>query len=244
MVFPFSIESKWSFIDVVWQLVHHKSICSGLMEKVLSLCSEIWKDRNTIRNGGGQLAGNTMVKRSASLVEKYKAADERVSCMNPAVQVRWHPLDPPWFKMNVDGVVFTKLRATGTGMVLRDSQGMVLAAMSKRHPATLASLEVEAKSMEIAVQFVWEMGFREVYFKTNSSTLKNILTGTSKAPASIETITNSILAQMDKFHFVSFIHVKRDGNRPAHILAQFAKHVGDFVVWLEETPNLIEGACS
>ena len=80
------------------------------------------------------------------------------------------------------------------------------------------------------------MGFREVYFETNSLTLRNILRGTSEAPASIETVMDSILAQMEKFRFVSFTHVKRDGNRPAHILAQFAKQVGDFVVWLEETP--------
>ena len=90
--------------------------------------------------------------------------------------------------------------------------------------------------METVVQFVWEMGFREVYFETDSFTLRNILTGTSEAPASIETVMDSILAQMEKFRFVSFTHVKRDGNRPAHILAQFAKQVGDFVVWLEETP--------
>ena len=73
--------------------------------------------------------------------------------------------------------------------------------------------------METVVQFVWEMGFREVYFETDSFTLRNILTGTSKAPASIETVMDSILAQMEKFRFVSFTHVKRDGNRPAHILA-------------------------
>ena len=77
----------------------------------------------------------------------------------------------------------------------------------------------------------------------NSSTLKNILTGLSDAPASLETVTDNILAQLDRFRFVSFCHVKREGNRPAHILAQFAKQVGDFVVWLEETPNLIENTC-
>ena len=70
------------------------------------------------------------------------------------------------------------------------------------------------------------------------------MTSTSKAPASIETVTDSILDQMEKFCFVSFTQVKRDGNRPTHILAQFAKQVGDFVVWLEETPTLIEDACS
>ena len=138
--------------------------------------------------------------------------------------------------MNVDGAVFTDQRAIGFWMVIRDSQGTILATMSKRIPATLAALEAEAKSMEIAVQFAWEMGFREVYFEIDSLTLRNILRSTSKAPASIETVTDSILDQMEKFCFVSFTQVKRDGNRPTHILAQFAKQVGDFVVWLEETP--------
>ena len=214
------------------------------MEKFISLCWEIWKDRNTVRNGGKHRAGKTLVRSSASLVEEYREANERVNCLIPTVPVRWLPPDPPRFKMNVDGAVFKDQRATGFRMVLRDSQGLVLAAMSKRIPATLAALEAEAKSMETVIHFVWEMGFREVFFETNSCTLKNILTGISVALASIETITESILAQVDRFRFVSFTHVKRDGNRPSHILAQFAKQVGDFVVWLEETPNLIEDACS
>ncbi|XP_075654786.1 uncharacterized protein LOC142624952 [Castanea sativa] len=243
-VFPFVIESSWSFIDVVWQLVNHRPICSSLMEKLFSLYWEIWKDRNTVRNRSRHCAGKTLVRSFASMVEEYRAANERVCALNPTKLVKWHPLDPPRFKMNVDGAVFKDHRATGSGMVIRDSQGLVLAAMSKRIPTTLAALEIEAKSMEIAVHFAWEMGFREVYFETDSCSLKNILTGILVAFASIETIIESILAQMDKFRFTSFTHVKLDGNRPAHILAQFAKQVGDFVVWLEETPNLIEDACS
>ena len=31
---------------------------------------------------------------------------------------------------------------------------------------------------------------------------------------------------------------------PAHVLAQHAKHVEDFVTWLEETPSLIEHMCA
>ena len=83
-----------------------------------------------------------------------------------------------------------------------------------------------------------------MYFETYSSTLKDILTGLTKVLASLEIVTDSILAQLDKFRFVSFSHVKKDGNRPAHILAQFVKQVGHFVVWLEETANLTEDVCS
>lgn len=240
-VLPFAIESSWSFVDVVWQLVNHRPAGPSLMEKFFSLCWEIWKDRNTVRNGGRHCAGKALVRCSASMVEDYRAANERICSMDPAIQVKWHPPDSPRFKMNVDGVVFKNQRAFGSRMVIRDAQGLVLAAISKRIPANLAALEVEAKAMGIAVNFALEIGFREVYFEMNSS-LKDILSGASEAPASVETITKSISAQMDKFHFVSFTHVKRDGNRPAHILAQFAQQVGDFVVWLEETP--IEDTCS
>ncbi|KAK7840031.1 hypothetical protein CFP56_017263 [Quercus suber] len=62
-VFPFSIDNGWSFIDVVWQLVNHRPICSSLMEKVLSLCWEIWNDRNTVHNGGRHRAGKTLSSR-------------------------------------------------------------------------------------------------------------------------------------------------------------------------------------
>ena len=90
---------------------------------------------------------------------------------------------------------------------MRDSQGTILAATSKRIPTTLAALEAKAKSMETAVHFAWD-GFKEVYFEIDSITHINILTGALEAPASIETVTDSILSQMEKFCFVSFTHVK------------------------------------
>lgn len=135
-----------------------------------------------------------MTKSSASLVEEYRAANERESCLNPAVQIKWHPPDPFRFKMNVDVAILTTQRATGFGMVICDLLGTVLVAMSKRIPATLAALEAKVKSMETTVQFAWEISFREIYFETDSLTLRNILTGTLEAPASIETITDSTLA--------------------------------------------------
>lgn len=33
MVFPFQIDSKWSFIDVIWQIVKYSPRSSSLVEK-------------------------------------------------------------------------------------------------------------------------------------------------------------------------------------------------------------------
>ena len=121
MAFPFSLDHTWSFIDVMWQLVKHSSTCSGLLEKMLSLCWEIWKERNSVRNGNGKREGKILVRNAASLVEEYSAANERVICKNPEMRIKWHPPDSPHFKMNVDVAVFSDLRAMGAGMVIRDS---------------------------------------------------------------------------------------------------------------------------
>lgn len=66
----------------------------------------------------------------------------------------------------------------------------------------------------------------------------------TEARSSIETIITSILLLVQSFRSFAFIHVKRQGNKPVHILAQFARQIGDFVVWLAETPSLIEYVCT
>ena len=39
-------------------------------------------------------------------------------------------------------------------------------------------------------------------------------------------------------------HVKRQGNVPAHLLAQHALHVEDFHAWLKECPSPIVHTCA
>ena len=84
-------------------------------------------------------------------MEEFKAVNAREVQSGPDRHVRWHPLESSRFKMNVDATIFKDLRAMGAGLVLRDSQGSILAAMSKRVPTNLAALEAEAKAMEIAI---------------------------------------------------------------------------------------------
>ena len=42
------------------------------------------------------------------------------------------------------------------------------------------------------------------------------------------------------FQQVLVFHVRRQGNCPAHLLAQHTRSVVSFVTWIEENPTLIE----
>ena len=88
------------------------------------------------------------------------------------------------------------------------------------------------------------MGFREVTYKTDSLSLHNALKGVSTTAALVEIIMDNILHQAQCYRSFDVSHVKRQGNKPTHILAQYAKKIRNLVVWLEETPSLIEHACA
>ena len=62
-------------------------------------------------------------------------------------------------KINCDGAKFIKENRAGIGVVIRDSEGMVLGSLSKQIPQAYSPLEIEAMAVTIAIQFASELGF-------------------------------------------------------------------------------------
>ena len=94
-----------------------------------------------------------MVQGATQYLEEFYAAnrvEEGVS--NSSIQsVRWTPPQGQTLKANVDGAVFAELKAVGIGVVIRDMEGNVKAALSKKINAPLGSVEAEAKAFEIGI---------------------------------------------------------------------------------------------
>ena len=127
-------------------------------------------------------------------------------------------------------------------MIAQNHEGQALAAMSKKLWVPLGPLEVEAKAMEESIIFTRDMGLQEVIFECNSELVFWVLNGTSTPLLAISNIISACLIRLQDFRAVQFSHVRCQGNRPTHILAQFAKNLDSFVTWIEETPNIIKAA--
>ena len=74
----------------------------------------------------------------------------------------WQPPAENSIKANFDGAVFGEEQEAGIGVVLRDSEGQVLAALSEkvRLPATVEVLEMMAARR--SALFARELGFSRV----------------------------------------------------------------------------------
>ena len=156
----------------------------------------------------------------------------------------WVPPVFPWYKVNVDAAVFSQLGMIGVGVIIGDHLGSVVAALSKCLPLPLDSLEAEAKAMDEATIFAWDIGVRDVIFESDSMLVFHAMENPIDVPVSISTVVLGFSSRLLAFCTFQSSHVRRQGNRPAHILAVFAKNIDSFVTWMEECPPFLASLVS
>ena len=62
------------------------------------------------------------------------------------------------FKINVDGALYPTKKLAGIGVVIRDLQGRLMAALCRKIKALLGVLEVEAKAYEAGMLLARHLG--------------------------------------------------------------------------------------
>ncbi|XP_023875797.1 uncharacterized protein LOC111988232 [Quercus suber] len=151
------------------------------------VCWGIWKNRNELHDGGKGRTGRAVVRSALMLLEEYQRANESsdVAQERTSLTVKWSPPAQGCYKVNVDGVVFTKRKQTGIGVIVRDDAGEVVAVMCKRMAVPLGAMEAETKAMETGVHFTADVGIRDAIFEGDSLTIYNELHGLGSTSAAI-----------------------------------------------------------
>ncbi|KAL4627066.1 hypothetical protein ACB092_05G140400 [Castanea dentata] len=84
------------------------------------------------------------------------------------------------------------------------------------------------KAMEAAMLFARDMGIHDIVFEGDSLQFSNFLKGSSLVPLAVANVLEGILFHLQFFRTFCFSHIRKVGNKPAHLLAQHAKFVSDF----------------
>ena len=166
-------------------------------------------NRNEVCHGKSRKPASVLARWTKEYLENYVMANHSTRPYKESVEATWQPPKSPWYKANMDGVVFSQQKETGIGVVIRDHHGAVVAALSKKLKAPLGAIEVEAKAMEEAVNFVWDMGIRDFLFESDSLTMVNAMLCLTNPPSSISNIIAGSLSQLYKFREVNFSYVVR-----------------------------------
>uniref|UniRef100_A0A2N9GM00 RNase H type-1 domain-containing protein n=1 Tax=Fagus sylvatica TaxID=28930 RepID=A0A2N9GM00_FAGSY len=178
------------------------------------------------------------------LSSKYLTAQE-LPAISATIQPRlkWKPPSISAFKINFDAALFNDQQCTGVGVIIRDDQGLPIAALCKRLPYLYAVDDAEALAAREALQFAVEtrLSDAEVEVEGDFLTICNALKCQDSSFASYGDIIDEACLVARSFQGCSFSHVKQEGNRAAHMLACRAIELqGDFLVWLEDVPPYLE----
>ena len=188
------------------------------MDMIVMIASGIWKNRNKVRHGGKKVAAAEIHGTASRLREEYMATQEvsNQPMDTPMDQIRW--LTPPngWYKVNADGAVFSKHKLAGIGVIARDDQGRVVAAMSKRLQVPLAALEIKAKAIEAAAMFARDIGIQNVVFESDSLQVYSALQWVTEVSTAIANIIAGTLYHMHHTRHIEVRHTRREGNKAAH----------------------------
>ena len=177
------------------------------------------------------------------LEEYYAATSTETDVRLPSIQpVRWLPLQDQTYKVNVDEAVFTKLKAMGIGVVIRDKEGKFKVALSKKIKLPLGPIEAKAMAVEVGVQFTKDVGIRDAMVEGDSLIMQRALNELAPRPPLVDAVIVGIKVSCADFHHIAFTHMRRQGNIPTHLLAKYAKGIDDSSIWIEESLSFIKQA--
>ncbi|XP_075665322.1 uncharacterized protein LOC142634981 [Castanea sativa] len=137
-----------------------------------------------------------------------------------STRLRWLPPIPLSYKVNFDGAVFKELGAAGLGVVIRDSEGLVIGALAERIPIPNFAATVEALACRRAILFAKEMSIFEATFEGDAEMITNALKNGGTNHPEFDHVIQDSLVLASAFRFCNFSHVKRLGNLVAHYLAK------------------------
>ena len=77
----------------------------------------------------------------------------------------------------MDGVVFRDQGKIGVGVVIRNDQGELMGAMSKKIHFPVVAVEAKAKAMEKRIMLAWDQGLKNIIVEGDSLDVVQALKG-------------------------------------------------------------------
>ena len=251
-----SAQDVWGGSKIIFQ----KSLCVGenfvgVLEYLIGRCSvmdlelagviawRIWKRRNSVLHGGEFLNPARLVSEAEDMLAQFRRVNQTVLGQGdepvPDKQIRWTPPPVESYKANWDAAINLKEKKVGIGVIIRDYQGWVFAALSKTIQISLDPTMAEAAAALLAVEFSRDSGLQQVILEGDS---KNVVLALSETEANLSRygqIIEDAKVVLCGFRNWEVRHVYRQANMAAHGLAKEAAAHDSERVWLEEVPNCI-----
>lgn len=92
----------------------------------------------------------------------------------------------------------------------------------------MGALEAEVKAFKEVFRFAKDVGVHDFNIKGDSLLMFNALCGVSPPLPPVASLISGMLMMCADFNRVDFSSIRRQGNKPAHLLAKYALDILDY----------------
>ena len=189
-----------------------------------SVAWEIWRKRNALRVGVDSIPYSKIFVEATERLQEFQAARSDQILTNQRIGFTSRVPPPnPLLKVNFDETVFQDTYHAGIGVVIRDSEGKVLSALSERIKLPPTMDDVEAMACRRAIEFAIENGLQQALFEGDSATVINYIQAGPPCLASFGHIIEDAINLTSNLCYCSFSHVLQKGNIVAEKVAKLSK---------------------
>ena len=200
----------------------------------------LWLERNRVIYEGKSIEAEDILKRALAQLENCRKSwtkDRDTSKAATENSMKWDPPERGVFKINVDAAL--EQRKAGTGVIIRNERGEMIAAMACPKVSTTDSKFMEAVAIAQGIQLAKDTGISGFVVESDCMAAVNQINCSTEDLSNIGHVIQWIKAEMKHPRCRGISHAKRNCNVPAHILAKLACTLEETKVWLEEGPDCI-----
>ena len=225
------------FTDFALQMLNTRATQD--LEILLVTSWSIWYNRNQKVFEDGSLSPDQVWFFTATTRFDYREAAALCNQKQTSDVGKWEAPPSGMCEVNVDGAVSGDGKLSSVGVIIRNNEGAPIAALCKLLPGQYSSLETEIIALENGIILAEEMGLTQVIFESDALTVVQDLQ-VKEVNGSSGNLYQGIIDLLESFCSWKFCHLKREYNKAAHVLAQFAKCNGTNQVWKGCVPWMIQ----
>jgi ribonuclease HI len=230
--------SGFDFAQIIDELLH--KLDQEDFELLATVARRIWLRRNSVVFGGVLQNPNCLVTSAMEACTAFyganmKGDNQEVSLHNPIVP-HWKAPPVGVYKINWDAAIDKSRRIMGVGVIVRDGEGEVVAALHSSQMGITDPATAEAYAAWKAVQFGRDLGLPKVILEGDALVIVQALQKEDPSWHKYGSLIETSRSLLRSFQSWSVRHTKREANMAAHLLAKEALRTPPETVWMEEYP--------
>ena len=229
-----------------------KGMFSNLFEVLMKRCNKedlelfavtarkIWLRRNSVVHGEPFSHPTQLIRDAQNSLEEFQRIHYEsrggMQITRDTVEAKWKPPPENMIKLNWDAGINKFEGRIDIGLIARDSRRSCLAARSLTTNAHTDATTAKALAAVHAIMFCKELGYTNILFEGDAQQVIRAIGEEGPCFSSFGHLIDCIHNELRDLERDSFIHVLREANGAAHLLAQLATTHVNMFTWLGNAP--------